>query len=126
MKRVGGILAVAMCLAGVAALAEGLLGTWAITTENPEGPTESELIVTKTEDGYAGNITGPRGTADLWDISMDDTSFSFGITMETHMGAIDLHYTGTIDSDTLRGNIATPFDDRPTTGMRKGAAADDE
>ena len=69
MKQARVILATAIALAGRAALADGLVGTWTITTTNPEGPTVSELVLTKTEDGYTGVISGPRGTAELLSIT---------------------------------------------------------
>ena len=125
MKQARVILATAIALAGRAALADGLVGTWTITTTNPEGPTVSELVLTKTEDGYAGVISGPRGTAELLSITTDATSFSFIITMQTRLGALELLYSGTIDGDTLTGIIETPIDDRPIIGVRQAKAEPD-
>lgn len=119
MKRVRTILAAAALLLAPAALAAGLVGTWTLTGEGRDGPTTSELTVTEADGGYAGTVTGQRGTAELQSITVDGDSFSFVITMQTRMGDLDLTYSGTVSGDTLTASIETPMGSRPVTGVRK-------
>ena len=119
MKKTRLIAAAAAALAASAAFAEGLVGTWTLTGEGRDGPTTSELTVTEADGGYAGSLTGRRGTAELESVTVDGDSFSFVITMQTRMGDLELTYSGTVSGDTLTASIETPMGSRPVTGVRK-------
>ena len=121
VKKTRSILAAALATVATAAFAEGLVGTWTLTGEGRDGqPVSSELTVTKTEDGYAGNIVGPQGgQSELNSIEIDGNSFSFVRPIEGPMGEMDLDYSGTVDGDTLTGEVEVMFQSRPITGVRK-------
>ena len=113
------VLAVMAATLGLAAWAEGMAGVWLITTEGRQGTNTSTLTVTHDDSGYAGTLSGRRGTTEISSIAIDGDAFSFTITMQTRMGDIDLTYAGTISGDAIEGNIETPMGSRPFTGVRK-------
>lgn len=125
MKKTRSILATTLAIIGTTAFAEGLVGTWTLTSEGREGqPVSAELTVTKADDGYAGNIVGPQGgISELNSIEIDGNSFSFVRPVEGPMGEMDLDYSGTVDGDTLTGEVEALFQSRPITGVRKEAAS---
>ena len=120
MRKTRLILATTLAVFGGAASAEALLGSWTISGQGRDGQTVSaELTVTKTEDGYAGTIVGPQGTAVLNSIELDGNDFTFIRPVETPMGEMDLEYEGTVDGDTLTGEASAMFQSRPISGVRK-------
>ena len=112
-------LAAAALVAVALAAHAGVTGSWAIAFEGRQGTTRNAITLERTEDGFAGSITGQRGTRKLDAIEVDGDRFAFDVSMPTPMGTIDLRYAGTVSGDQVSGTISTPMGERPFTGKRK-------
>ena len=85
--------------------------------EGPDGPMTSELTVTEADGGYAGTLSGERGSTDPHSIVIDGASFSFVVTFETLLVDIDLSYSGTVSGNTLTGTVGNAKGRTPRSGV---------
>ena len=96
-----------------------LVGTWTITGEGRRGPAQSQLVIERTDAGYAGTMRQEgRDARELRNIAADGDDFSFEITARVMGMSIDLFYRGSVSGDSMGGLIDTPRGERPFTGVR--------
>lgn len=132
----------AAALGAQPAAAQGLTGTWTVTSEGGRGGTLTQVL-TLTQSGSAltgtmeitgfggrGGGRGGRGGAGggrggpgplaISDGTVEGNAFRFTVTIDFQGNSITQSYRGTIDGDRISGTLEGVAGERPFTGTRGG------
>ncbi|HWK40377.1 MAG TPA: hypothetical protein VNR60_00455 [Croceibacterium sp.] len=125
-------LAAGASLLPAAALAAGspAVGTWKTVAETQMGKFEATLTIAEKDGGYTVDMqeapmTGPDGQAmpamqgTISDVKVDGANFSFKRSLAFGDMPVELAYTGSVDGDTLKAEVASPMGAIPVTGTRQ-------
>jgi hypothetical protein len=127
-------LVVGASMVSAPAAAQGLTGTWEVTSEGRRGPQTTTLALVQSGTSLTGTLTmtggggrGGRGggggarEVEISDGEIDGTSFTFTVTLAFGNNSIEQTYSGTIDGDEMSGTIeGGRGGGRPFTGKRGG------
>lgn len=131
-------LALTASFVSVPAYAEdsGALGTWDTAIDVQGMTIEATLTLSGEVGAYAAEIVDgpmPGAPADapamesaISDVSVEGADFSFKRALTTPQGPMNLAYSGTVDGDTLTGQIVSDFGPIALTGTRVAAGEAEE
>jgi len=98
------IFSAALLLLAGSALAQDVAGEWELSSEGRQGPQTQTIKIeqdgekiTVTMEGRMGEMTG-EGT-------IKDNKIEWKVTRETQRGEFTSTYTGTVDGDTMSGEV---------------------
>jgi len=96
-------------LISVAALAAdaNVAGTWAVSSETPQGPRESTLTLVQQGAALTGTIKGARGENPVTG-SVAGNVVKFGYTLNMQGTEIKIDYEGTVDGGAMTGVAKNP------------------
>lgn len=119
-------------LTSVPAAAQGLTGTWQLTSQTQRGPQNTTITLVQDGSELTGTATfsfgGRRGggggggqTIDLSNGSVDGNAFSFDLVLDFGGNSVTLSYSGTFEGDSMEGTIeGGRGGGRPFSGERGG------
>ncbi|MBX9789210.1 MAG: hypothetical protein K2Y37_09875 [Pirellulales bacterium] len=99
-------------------------GTWNITIAGENGETyETVAKLTQEGDALSGTYEGPAGEAKISDAKLEGNKLSFAVARERDGQKLVLNYKGTLDGDTMKGEVEFDFggETRTTTFEAKRA-----
>ena len=106
------IFSAALLLLAGSVLAQDVSGEWDLTSEGRQGPQTQTIKIeqdgekiTVTMEGRMGEMTG-EGT-------IKDNKIEWKITRETQRGEFTMTYTGTVDGNTMSGEMQMSMGERP-------------
>jgi hypothetical protein len=114
------VLSAVWALAAAPADAQGLTGTWTITSEGRAGPVTRTLVLTQSGNTLTGTITLPafgRGggaggaagglpqTVPIAEGSVNGNAFSFTTTVEFQGNSFTQRFSGTFQGNSMQGQI---------------------
>jgi hypothetical protein len=118
-------LGLAAATLAVPASAQSFVGRWTATAQAPDGPVSEELVVTRTEQGYAitAKLIGelPPGIPQAGpgtDIELEGDSFAYKRSVTLGEQVLVVTYTGTVTGDTFTGAADIAGYIVPYTGVR--------
>ena len=95
-----------------------MTGTWAFEVSHSAGTSTPTVTITQTGEKLSGKYVGTYGEAVLTG-SIKDNKFSFTVDVGTEQ-KVTLAYTGTLDGDTVKGNVTMgEMGEGTFTGKRK-------
>jgi hypothetical protein len=97
-------------------------GTWEMTSEGPRGTMTQTLTLQQEGRTIKGTLEGRRGPAPL-EGSITGNKISFTVKRETPNGTFTLEYSGTVDGDSMKGNVHSERFDREWTAKRTSGAS---
>ena len=101
-----------------------LTGKWTLKYTTPEGDEESVADLVMTSDGtLSGTVSGKRGTASIFSGYLSSDKFSFNMNIPIEGNPQDVHFSGTFDGTTMKGNISVLGYSFDFTGTKPGTAA---
>jgi hypothetical protein len=101
-----------------------LTGKWTLKYTTPEGEEESVADLTMTSDGtLSGTVNGKRGTASIFSGYLSNDKFSFDMNIPIEGNPQDVHFSGTFDGTTMKGNISVLGYSFDFTGTKPSNAA---
>jgi len=80
-----------------------MTGTWAFEVHHSAGTSTPTVTITQTGEKLSGKYVGTYGESVLTG-SIKDNKFSFSVDVGTEQ-KVTLAYTGTLDGDTVKGNV---------------------
>jgi hypothetical protein len=96
-------------------------GTWAVTTQSPQGTVQSTMTITQSGDSFEGTSVSEFGNAQITDGAINGRNISWSISI-TPPGApaITVKYEGQLDGDRMTGRAtAGEFGTFPFTAQRR-------
>jgi hypothetical protein len=119
IAKVFGLLAVLVILAGVA-FAErtplNVAGTWAFQVTGDVGSADQTIVIAQDGDKLTGTFKGPRQSGTLSG-TMDGNIIKLSVS-----AAGTIHYTGTVEGETMHGTLAAHGKTGAFTAHRTKAA----
>jgi len=97
-------------------------GTWAYTTETPQGANGGKLKLKKDGDKYTGTITTSYSDKEnpLKTVSIDGNSLTFTYTVDVNGNSINVEAAVKVDADTFEGSMtAGQFGSFPMKGTKE-------
>jgi hypothetical protein len=95
-----------------------MTGTWAFEVHHSAGTSTPTVTITQTGEKLSGKYVGTYGEAVLTG-SIKDNKFSFSVDVGTEQ-KVTLAYTGTLEGDTVKGNVTMgEMGEGTFTGKRK-------
>ena len=95
-----------------------MTGTWAFEVTHSAGTSTPTVTITQTGEKLSGKYVGTYGESVLTG-SIKDNKFSFSVEVGTEQ-KVTLAYTGTLDGDTVKGNVTMgEMGEGTFTGKRK-------
>ena len=95
-----------------------MTGTWAFEVNHSAGTSTPTVTITQTGEKLSGKYVGTYGEAVLTG-TIKDNKFSFSVDVGTEQ-KVTLAYTGTLDGDTVKGNVTMgEMGEGTFTGKRK-------
>ncbi|HUP22195.1 MAG TPA: hypothetical protein VNB06_04570 [Thermoanaerobaculia bacterium] len=117
------LLVVALAAVPVAAAAQSpAAGTWTLDLDFQGNAVTVTMVITETDGKLGGTWTTPRGAAELESVTVEDGKLVASWTREVQGQSASLSYEGTIDGDTITGQMVTPMGGMMANGKRAGAA----
>lgn len=122
-----GSAAFAAVLFGAGALAQSspVIGAWTIAADTPQGRFETTLTFSQAGGAYVANLAAvaipefaPAEDV-ITDVVIDGDSFSFTRTITTPQGPLQIHYSGTVEGDSLAGEASSAGGAAAITGTRQ-------
>lgn len=93
-------------------------GTWNVTVNSPMGAQKSTITLKNDGGVLSGTAAGAQGSMDIAGGKADGNNVSWSAAVTTPF-PMTLEFTGTVDGDTLNGNVkAGSFGSFPFTGTR--------
>lgn len=90
---------------------DGLLGTWKLKLETPQGVIEPELTITQDGDKLHGHYVSPFGERDAKDVAFKDGELSWRIEADDDDEVdFEIVYRGKPDGDKITGSNEYDFD----------------
>ncbi|MBM4205795.1 MAG: hypothetical protein FJ194_16870 [Gammaproteobacteria bacterium] len=119
-KALVSILLVFLLMAAPTAGADkpAVAGQWKLAVQTPNGINNPVLTIHEQDGAWSGTYAGPRGTFELRTILVEGSTFSFPLTVEMPIGAIELSYKGTVTGDRIEGVVGNPRGEIPFSGER--------
>ena len=106
MKRV--LFAILVVFATAAMLsaqdAVDVKGTWNMTIDSPQGPTNVALKLTVAEAGVSGTLEGPQGPLPV-EGKLEGANLTFVGRVDTPNGTIEITFTGKVTGDKMSGEV---------------------
>lgn len=100
-----------------------LTGKWTMKYTSPEGDEESTADLVMAADGtLSGTVIGKRGTSSIFSGYLSNDKFSFDINIPIEGNPQDVHFTGTFDGTTIKGNISVLGYSFEFTGTKPNSA----
>ena len=106
-----------------------VVGTWATAVESDFGKFEATMTVAQAAGGYTVDIKDapmPGAPADappmpsvISDVVVDGAKFTFKRKLTTPQGEMNLAYTGSVEGDSLNGEVGSDFGSMKLAGTRK-------
>jgi len=123
-------LAIGATLLSVPALAQDspVVGKWATAVESDFGKFEAIMTVAQEGGAYSVDIQDvqPEGgqgpgpmPSKISDVVVDGSKFSFKRQLTTPQGEMSLNYTGSVEGDTLNGEVGSDFGSMKLAGTRQ-------
>lgn len=116
-------------IAAPALAASPVVGTWATAVDVQGMKIEATMTFAEADGGHTVEIKDgpmPGAPADappmegtISDVVVDGAKFSFKRALVTPQGAMNLAYSGTVDGDSLTGEVASDFGPIALTGTRQ-------
>lgn len=98
--------------------ASTMTGTWAFEVHHSAGTSTPTVTITQTGEKLSGKYAGTYGEAVLTG-TIKDNQFTFNVEVGTEQ-KVTLVYTGTLDGDTVKGNVTMgEMGEGTFTGKRK-------
>lgn len=94
----------------------GVDGIYEITSKTPIGTMES--ILTINADG-SGSVKSTMGKSEFSDAYIDGNNFEFDMTVNSPIGEMQMSFEGSVDGDSVSGNISNPMGGSEFSGFRK-------
>jgi hypothetical protein len=91
-----------------------LLGTWDVKTE--EGGREFVFEFLLKDGKLAGKYTGGSGTTDMTDLTFEDGTVKFNVTVGNDMV---ITFSAIVAEDRLSGTLSLQFGDAAITGVKR-------
>lgn len=79
-------------------------GVWNTVTNTPMGPQSATVTLATDGNTLTGNMSGPQGTIDIEDGSVDGDSLSWKANITSPM-AMTLEFSATVNGDEISGNV---------------------
>ncbi|MBL7857794.1 MAG: amidohydrolase family protein [Cyclobacteriaceae bacterium] len=98
-----------------------IAGNWTLTTETPQGKSDSNLTIKKEGSGYSGKISGGRlpEPSDLQRVELTGNSLKFVYAVSMGGQAMTVTVEATVEGDTLKGTASVgQFGSFPLEGKR--------
>ena len=130
-KTAFAVLVAGATLAAAPALgqASAVLGTWNTAVDVQGQKIEATMTFAAAGDGHSVEIKDgpmPGAPADapameskISDVVIDGAKFAFKRELATPQGTMNLSYSGTVDGDTLTGEVGSDFGPIAITGTRQ-------
>ena len=100
-----------------------LTGTWAITFSTEQGQMQATADLAMSPGGtVTGTVTHPFGTSPVLTGYLSGNSFSITISADPGGGAQEYTFSGTLDTNSIKGHINGPGFSTEFTGTRPSAA----
>lgn len=83
-----------------------IAGAWTVSTETPQGKTETALNITKSGDSYSGRVSGGRLTqpVDLTKVELDGNALKYTYSFTVGIGqSISVEVEAIVEGDTFKG-----------------------
>ena len=96
----------------------GADGIWNVTMKTPMGDQEGTLTLATDGDTLTGSMSGPQGSMEVEDGTVDGNSLSWTVNMTSPM-PIKVESTATVDGDSITGEAKLgPFGPASFSGTR--------
>jgi hypothetical protein len=96
-----------------------LTGTWAFEVHHSAGVSTPTVTITEKDGTLSGKYVGSYGESELTG-TIKGTEFSFTVEVGTTDQRVKLVYTGTLDKDSVKGNVTLgEMGEGTFTGKRK-------
>jgi hypothetical protein len=82
----------------------GVAGEWDITTESPNGPNKSLLVIKKEGDKLTGAMKSPRGERPLESVTLAGSDITFLMKINAQGQDIVITYKGKVEKDSMKGD----------------------
>ncbi len=100
-----------------------LTGRWKLSYTAPDGPEEATADLTMSSTGtVTGTFSSPRGTANLFESYLSGDKFSLTINLPINGSPADVHFTGTLQDNVMKGSISVLSYDFDFTGTKPQSA----
>lgn len=110
--------------APAAPAAPGVAGTWKVSVDSTNGPTEGTLVLKQDGDTLSGSATGPDGQSlAMQNVTLKGNELRFTLSMERNGETVPLTFMANVTGDTLTGTVSSGDQMRHLTGKRQGAPA---
>lgn len=93
-------------------------GTYKITAETPMGFMESTLTLKTDGEELNGTMSGVMGTIDFKGDKVEESGFSFALTMKKFFKKIEISGCGKVDGDHITGEVRTSLGNSSFAGKR--------
>src|SRR5215470_12616039 len=105
------IMSVQLLSVAVFAQQDKLVGRWEGKVQSPQGERETNLVIRKEGDVYAGVMPGMRQGMEIQikDFKIDGDKFTAKADIETPQATITINYSFTLAGETMKGQGALDF-----------------
>ena len=93
-------------------------GKWEMTNETPRGTQTSTFTFEQEENVLTGTVATQRGETPINSGSVEGNVVTFTIVRGMGDRSMEITYSGTLDGDTITGNMTTPRGEREFTMKR--------
>ena len=93
---------------------DSLLGTWDVKME--DGSREFVFEFSMKDGKLAGKYTGASGSTDMADLTFEDGTVKFSVTVG---GNMVIHYSAVVAEDKLIGTLSLEFGEAAITGVKR-------
>lgn len=80
-------------------------GTWELTMQSPRGERTSEIVIEQDNNNIKVTMAGRQGGETTGEGTIDGKKIEWTITRETPRGEFSMTYIGTVQGDTMTGEI---------------------
>lgn len=103
-----------------AAAATVIDGTWNLTVRAPQGNVSIQVTLRAESGRLTGTFSGDRGSGDIRTGTVDGNDFDFTISAnaQSEAEASDWMFKGTVNGDTMNGNVSTTIGTWEFSGSR--------
>jgi imidazolonepropionase-like amidohydrolase len=97
-------------------------GKWKLAFNTPHGPEEATADLNMEKDGtISGTVTSSRGTGSILNGYASADKFSFSINIPIEGNPLDVTFSGTFDSTSMKGLVSVTGFSTDLTGTKPGA-----
>jgi hypothetical protein len=93
-------------------------GRFEVNVKTPMGEKTGVLELVVANEVLSGTLTGAKGRFDLTDGTVNGKSIDFCANIETPVGKMQAHVTGTVEGDVLTAIAKLPIGSLEITGLR--------